>query len=410
MRPLQRCLYGALCLAAALPAWSAPGGPSLMADTGGAIETVVLQLSEAMLNESLPTYRSYLSQIEGDTVVHIVCESAAQVALLRELLVLWEIPNRSRVKVRSAGMELTGWARDRFVIRLSDDKARRRTALLPLLPPDQEPERYNDLKVPSFIARSANEVLETRESHVRFEGGNIVSSESFAFVGYKLLVDTGISGKVPAQAFLRGEFGKDVVAVGSDAIPEPHDHVDMYLTPISDDLVVLGDPRRGERLARTDPAFVMRKNLLFLRKDLEELEAEGGNASDCFGSESKSRSWELVRTQLEDKGFDVVRVPLVEDAIGNWISYNNVVMERRGTRRILYMPVYGFPKLDVAALRIYRSLGFEVRPVDVSSVFRLGGTLRCLTNVLSRRPDDDYDNNEVTIARGVIPESFSWGR
>ena len=40
--------------------------------------------------------------------------------------------------------------------------------------------------------------------------------------------------------------------------------------------------------------------------------------------------------------------------------------------------------LDAAAARVYASLGYRVVPIDVSTIYRLNGSLGCLVNVMAR--------------------------
>jgi hypothetical protein len=42
------------------------------------------------------------------------------------------------------------------------------------------------------------------------------------------------------------------------------------------------------------------------------------------------------------------------------------------------------PELDAAATRVYESLGYRVVPIDVSTIYRLNGSLGCLVNVMAR--------------------------
>jgi len=106
------------------------------------------------------------------------------------------------------------------------------------------------------------------------------------------------------------------------------------------------------------------------------------------------RSYERVKKQLEAKGLKVERIPIVHDEYYCTITYNNVLMEVRDNKRIVYMPVYGIEKLDAIATKKYESLGFEVRPVDVSRIYKHGGTLRCITNVLARRSVENPNQKE----------------
>jgi len=48
------------------------------------------------------------------------------------------------------------------------------------------------------------------------------------------------------------------------------------------------------------------------------------------------------------------------------------------------MPIYGVPALDGRATNVYESLGAVVHPIDVSRLFRLGGSVRCLVAPLRR--------------------------
>ena len=61
------------------------------------------------------------------------------------------------------------------------------------------------------------------------------------------------------------------------------------------------------------------------------------------------------------------------------------MLDQRDGRRIVYLPIYqGAEPLNAAAAEVWREAGYEVRPIDCTSAYRLGGSLRCLVNVLSR--------------------------
>jgi hypothetical protein len=44
----------------------------------------------------------------------------------------------------------------------------------------------------------------------------------------------------------------------------------------------------------------------------------------------------------------------------------------------------GQEELNSAAAAVWTSLGYEVRPIDCTPVWQLGGTLHCLVNVFRR--------------------------
>ena len=56
--------------------------------------------------------------------------------------------------------------------------------------------------------------------------------------------------------------------------------------------------------------------------------------------------------------------------------------------------------LSEAAEAIYRGLGFEVKTVDVSGIYQLGGALRCTVNVTRRRPSYAVRQQPRIVSRG----------
>ena len=117
---------------------------------------------------------------------------------------------------------------------------------------------------------------------------------------------------------------------------------------------------------------------------------------------------------LARRGYIVHRVPAVVDPLGNWmITYNNVLMEQRNGRRIVYLPIYRVPRLDFEGISTYSRLGFEVRPIGVSKVYRWGGALRCMVNVTERRATT-ASNMPPTRHRGSVAyydlvDPYAWG-
>jgi len=83
----------------------------------------------------------------------------------------------------------------------------------------------------------------------------------------------------------------------------------------------------------------------------------------------------------------VVRIPVAPSADGRgWMTYVNVVMDRREGVRTVYLPQFGVcPALDAAGAAVWRGLGWRVVAAPCREVFVHGGALRCLVNVLARR-------------------------
>jgi agmatine/peptidylarginine deiminase len=69
-----------------------------------------------------------------------------------------------------------------------------------------------------------------------------------------------------------------------------------------------------------------------------------------------------------------------------YLTYLNVIIDQQGPRRVVYMPTYrGAENLNAAARAVWEKLGYQVRPVDCTSVYRNFGSLHCLVNVMAKR-------------------------
>ena len=79
-----------------------------------------------------------------------------------------------------------------------------------------------------------------------------------------------------------------------------------------------------------------------------------------------------------------------------YITYVNVILDRippnaplntGAGKQVVYMSSFqGQDRLNTAATKVWQSLGYEVRPVDCTTVWQKGGTLHCLVNVIRRDP------------------------
>ena len=96
--------------------------------------------------------------------------------------------------------------------------------------------------------------------------------------------------------------------------------------------------------------------------------------------------FDAVAAQCAAAGYQVTRLPVVLARDGRtYLTFANVLLDQRGPRRIVYLPFYqDAGQLNAAARAVWKTLGYEVRPVDCRSVYRHSGCLHCLVNVLSR--------------------------
>ncbi len=198
-----------------------------------------------------------------------------------------------------------------------------------------------------------------------------------------------------ARKLFEEKFGKPVTVLGKDDPTTPHaegpatDHMDMGCTPIDDNTFLVGDPG----LAKQIVGKMSYKELDEAERILSQsagkpvrLPRAGDRNRDC------QEDFDGYAKTLTDKGYNVVRVPHAEPGLSrSYISYNNCLMERftredgSDVRRV-FLPVYGIPKLDEAATKIWESQNFEVIPMELGSLSQRWGALRCVSNWLDRSP------------------------
>lgn len=335
-------------------------------DTGGEIREIVLQYSYDLKDEVLPAYRDFLLKLGNETEIHIVCENDELKGDMEGYLAEWQVTGSERIHLVTLGGKITVWARDRFVIKRCGNKT---VAVLPALNDEEDELRINDQKVPYMIKPLRTGRFNVELSNVWFEGGNIVADEKYAFTGYATIRCMDCSSDEDRLKLLGNILGREVVVLGEEDRLEPTDHVDMYLTPLGNKTVLLGNPSMAYKILMTDPEYPEQYESLKPSKD--ELD-----------------SFERVREQLEEKGFRVVPIPYIQAFTDSVFTYNNSLLETLDGKSLVYLPVYNIDVLDKAAIRVYSALGFEVRTVDVSKIYIHGGTIRCLTNVIARGPLD----------------------
>ena len=257
------------------------------------------------------------------------------------------------------GTAITTWSRDRYAA-LVDDRGRG-SILAPPRVETQFASRAGDARSPYAISQA----LYHRDpvvANIAFEGGDLAATPRWIFADANLVarnVGRGAADRASIAAELHRRFAQQLVWLGDALGDVPRHHVMMYAVPLDDHTVAVGDVRAGVALVGEALA-------------LDDLAVQAPR----FDREAEI---------LAARGFAVVRVPaLVLAGGGSFVTYTNALFDRQGGHRIVYLPTYALPALDQAARRFYEALGFEVRPVDVSSIYRLNGSLGCLVNVLAR--------------------------
>lgn len=336
-------------------------GP-ILSDCDGALRELALHYTPEGQAITLDAYREFLRQLPAGVVVHVVCprqedyrefvEKIGSVACALEPVV--------------TGHAMTSWSRDRWLAMGGETE----TALL--CPAEEQgasvwPAREGDQRVANDIGMAVRGVRAIR-SRLLFDGGDFAADSKTVFVA-PMVAKRNIGGAVRTAAELVSELeshlGRRVVLLEN---APPH-HVAMYMIPAGDNTVLVGDPAAGERLIKdAGPAA-------------RELCAVGRD----FTPETQAK-FDAVARQCQSLGYTVRRIPVVPGADGRtYLTYVNVIIDDRGGRRVVYMPIYrGADALNAAAAQVWRAAGYEVRTVDCSAVYQHFGVLHCLVNVLRR--------------------------
>jgi len=345
------------------PMWRA----GVLPDSWGAIDEITLHYDLRFADALEPLYRDMFRELASDVRIRVLCPSEHDARLFAGA---WTAELRGReVNVVNVGLPLSIWARDRCIPRQSSDLMKTSSAFIPLPEPSYDAERESELLVCEWLSR-AHPMAQACLGSLRIDGGNLVSNRHHVFLGANVVSENDGMDKEAFSRALELLSGREYLLVGDEHGNVPWCHVDMYLTPISDDTVLVASPRFGQELIGQDCQ--------------EDEEPTFGTACP---TDLLQERFDAVATLLAARGYQVRRVPALVNTSDDWmITYNNVLIDQRDDGRSVYLPVYGLPALDQMAAAIYTGLGFDVRTVDVSGVFTSGGALRCVANVTKRRP------------------------
>lgn len=376
LHPIAKLLVGAvvgllaslalLPIVRPLPPAPPTVGPAFaVPDDQGQLEHIVLHYTIAAGDLLLPTYSQLLTALDPSIEVAVVVEDQAAfddlVARLRAAGV-----EREGLHAVETGFAITPWSRDRYT--LASAGAEHWLLVIPEKSDGEVQERVNDWMVPWALAE-ALEGVEVRTLPIRFDGGDLLVTESHIFVSYRLVeknVGLLVESREALVALLERSFGRPVFLFGEGPGTVPYHHVGMYITPLPDGRVVIGDPDLGLSL-------------------LDLSDAERMSELGVDQSEATLQLFRNVIAAFEAGGFEVVRMPLLPLQGGvDYITYNNLLMEVRDGRTVAFVPTYGLDDLDRLALQRFAELGVEAHGIDVSRVYRYHGSVRCLVNVLRR--------------------------
>ena len=294
-------------------------------------------------------------------------------ALLARIDPSGALARRSRV-VESDG-PITTWSKDRALVTQPEAPGRNGWLIAPSEPNPQWVERHNDWKTVQSLAAASGGRFQARVAPLDFDAGDWIVDHD------RVIVDTNLLEKNRHRGFRTAEdlrrwatawLQMPVILLGQEPGDTPRHHVAMYMTPLHDRVILVGDPRAAKQLVG-DP---------FSPGDPS---GDTGEPLRADFSETMTARFDRAATELARAGYRVERIPNVPFDDKTYFSYTNGVFEVRDGKRIAYMPVYGHEAIDRAAQQVYQRLGWEVRPVRVKTIYPFHGTIGCVVNVLSRR-------------------------
>ena len=305
--------------------------------------------------------------------------------------------------------DMSIWPQDPFVV-VQDEL---RTKLITPSSFDRE----DDERMAGQLAKLLQ--LEVVASEMHFEGGNIVCDEAAVLIGCDTIRHNASCLELSEEEVIRRFsklFGRPVIVIGETK--QVVGHIDLIVTPLGGRRMAVADSRTGAQLAaaamvkapkqveaferRCEEGFFGHANITQLQdRDGHEIlrpEVSGRTESVIAASLQVATALDGIARQLEDVGYEVVRIPALIpdqeqqiDATGRalptypFLTYINVLTEIRNDQSTVYLPQYDFEQLDEAARHCWRELGFQVKSVGGFATSAMyGGAMRCCTKVLLR--------------------------
>lgn len=318
-------------------------------DASGRVQRIAIHYVPSMDHRILPVWKQLFAVLPESVEVVVVVEHAGDFD--RFLSKVGSSPRFRRVVL---GHSLTTWSRDRLA-------AIDNTGVLqpPRVSVGGGP-RAGDWETPAAIARDIYGG-KPEISTLVFEGGDLAASSTHVFADANLV--TRNLGRRDAnrdhlEESLSRTFTQDVIFLGDQPGDIPEHHIMMYMMPLDERTMLVGDVRLGQLLAPNtvaDPAV-----------------------------DEHAARFDRVAQELTARGFTVLRIPVVVlPGAGSYVTYTNALFDS-DHGKVVYLPTYRIPALDAYATAVYAQLGYRVVPIDVSTMYTMNGSLGCLVNVLAR--------------------------
>jgi len=353
-----------------------PPSGAILAECEGRLSELVIHYEPSAKAAVVPVYRDFLRALDRDVTVHVVCPSQAACDELGAAL--GDV--RCQLIAVVVDHPITTWSRDRWVALAPAPGDGLTTLLSPRGEAAEEiwPARAGDERVGNDLAAALPSALRSRHSELYFDGGDFLADGENVFVVSRVVprnIQHTTDTREELLRILASELKRRVVLLDES----PDHHAGMFMVAVGQRRMLVGDPTLGRKFVapatNTDDDSGVADGFMNLPGGVD------------FTPETQ-HLFDAVAAQCEAAGYQVTRLPVVLARDGRtYLTYANVLLDQRGVRRIVYLPFYqGAEPLNAAARTVWENLGFEVRPVDCTSVYRHFGCLHCLVNVLKREP------------------------
>ncbi len=353
-----------LALTARPPTRPPPSGP-ILSECDGHLRELVIQYEPSAREIVAATYRDFLTALEPDVTVHVLCPD--QPAFRDFLATVGTV--RCRLLPIVAGHPITTWSRDRWVALAPASPGAPVTLWSPRGEAADEiwAARAGDERVGDDIAAALRPAVFARRSGLFFDGGDFLADGDNVFVVPRVLsrnIQHTVADRGEFLALLGSELKRHIVLLDE----APDHHAGMFMASVGGKTMLVGDPALARPFVPDAAGDWMR--------------LPGG---PDFSAPTR-HLFDAVAAQCAAAGYRVIRIPVVPARDGKtYLTYVNVLLDRQGSRCIVYLPFYrGCESLNAAARSVWEGLGFEIRPVDCTGTFPHFGCLHCLVNVLER--------------------------
>jgi hypothetical protein len=353
----------------------------MMSECDGALREIVVQYTSGAQNV-VPVYREFLPLLAPDVVVDVIVPDASSFNELRSALPATSCTLHPII----VNHPMTAWSRDRWVALLPAHAGDPTTLLAPSAEnaADTWPARAGDQRIAADLAAALSPRIAALRSGLEFDGGDLLCDGEHIFATSAVLhrnLNRTVASRDELVRTLEDELHRRVILMDDS----PDHHAGMFMMAAADRTMLIADPRMAFTYTVDLSSLSCAQTSKFVPNvAMEQLLATLPGGPDF--SEQTQQRLDAIADQCQALGLRVVRIPTIPAMDRKtYLTYLNVITEVRDGHRIVYMPVYrGADRLNDAAERAWRQIGYDVKRIDCTSTYQCFGNLHCLVNVLAR--------------------------